>query len=111
MTHLQAITTKYLGPTNHRAGRIKATAARGLSITIEYQHGLGTNANHARAAGALCQKLGWYGTYASGGMELGNAYVAIGDIYAGPLLDKENEDFDGLVSHRDGVDYIGSARA
>ena len=111
MTHLQAITTKYLGPTNHRAGRIKATAARGLSITVEYEHGLGTNANHARAAAALCQKLGWFGTYASGGMELGNAYVYIGDIYAADTLNRENEDFDGFVSTRGTIEYHGGSLA
>ena len=33
---MEAITTKYLGPTNHRGPRIKATTASGLSVTIGY---------------------------------------------------------------------------
>ena len=31
---MQAITTKFFGPTSHRGSRIKATTASGLSVTI-----------------------------------------------------------------------------
>ena len=56
-----AIFTKYLGPTNRRAGRIKAWAKSGgtLSVTRAYEHELSLSQNHAAAAIALCDKLGW----------------------------------------------------
>jgi hypothetical protein len=49
---MQAITTKYFGPTNARGSRIKATAERG-SITVPYDHSLTNQANHVAAAQAL----------------------------------------------------------
>ncbi len=63
---VQAITTKYIGPTNHRPGRIKSSAVAG-SVTVEYEHGLGIEKNHARAAQALANKYQWAGNYAQGG--------------------------------------------
>jgi hypothetical protein len=54
----QAITTKYLGPTNHRGSRVKATAQAG-SITLGWDDALDVAANHARAALALANKFGW----------------------------------------------------
>jgi hypothetical protein len=54
----QAIVTKYLGPTDFRGSRVKATADAG-SITIGWDDALDTNENHDRAARALCIKLGW----------------------------------------------------
>jgi hypothetical protein len=54
----QAIVTKYLGPTNHRGSRVKATAQAG-SITIHWDDALDVSANHARAALALAKKFGW----------------------------------------------------
>lgn len=55
---LQAIVTKYLGPTNTRGARIKATCAGG-SITRAYDYALNTDAQHHAAAIDLCNKLGW----------------------------------------------------
>jgi hypothetical protein len=40
----QAIVTKFLGPTDHRGSRIKATAEAG-SITVSWDHGLGVEEN------------------------------------------------------------------
>jgi hypothetical protein len=56
-----AVTTKYLGPTNFRGGRIKASAKSGrdLSVTIPYPHELSQSAAHAAAALALCAKMNW----------------------------------------------------
>ena len=62
----QAIETRYLGPTNTKGGRIKATAAAG-SVTISYDHALNSDANHKAAADALIAKMGWTGTFAQGG--------------------------------------------
>lgn len=54
----QAIVTKYLGPTNHRGSRIKATCEAG-SITVPYDHALSGEGNHCAAAHALIRQLGW----------------------------------------------------
>lgn len=55
---MQAIVVKYLGPTNCRGSRYKATAQAG-SITLEADPRLGLEANAKRAAAALREKLGW----------------------------------------------------
>jgi hypothetical protein len=55
---MQAIQTRYLGPTNTRGSRIKAWCAAG-SITIPYPHELNGQAVHREAANALALKLGW----------------------------------------------------
>lgn len=55
----QAITTKYLGPTNSKGGRIKAEAEAG-SVTIPYPYELSTENAHLLAAAELAQQLGWY---------------------------------------------------
>lgn len=73
---VQAIVTKFVGPTNTRPARIKATAAAG-SVTIHYDHGKGINANHTAAAHALARKYGWTGTYRGGGMPDGNGNVYV----------------------------------
>jgi hypothetical protein len=67
----QAIETRYLGPTNTKSGRIKATAWGG-SITVGYNHALDGQGNHKAAADALIAKMGWNGTYAQGGNAKGD---------------------------------------
>lgn len=58
MHALQAITTKYLAPTNSRGARIKATATAG-SITIPWDHAVDACANHYAAARAFALGRGW----------------------------------------------------
>jgi hypothetical protein len=55
---MQAIVTKYLGPTNYRGARIKATC-NAKSITVSRDRGLNISANHAAAARELALQLGW----------------------------------------------------
>jgi hypothetical protein len=55
---MQAIQTRYLGPTNTRGSRIKAWTAAG-SITIPYPHELSGQACYRAAAEALALKLEW----------------------------------------------------
>jgi hypothetical protein len=62
---MQAIITKYFGPTNSRGSRIKATCASG-SVTISYPHELLGQACHRAAADALVQKMGWTGSHYGG---------------------------------------------
>jgi hypothetical protein len=54
----QAITTRYIGPTNHRGSRIKASCERG-NVTVAYDHAMGVEDNHRAAAKVLLAKLGW----------------------------------------------------
>jgi hypothetical protein len=55
---MQAIITKYIGPTETKGSRIKATCDAG-SITIPYPHELSGEAVHEAAAMALVAKLEW----------------------------------------------------
>lgn len=79
---MQAIVTKYLGPTNTKGGRIKARCDAG-SLTIGFHDGDGREDPHDRAARLLAEKLGWtsdlYGQLAVGELPdgTGNAYVFI----------------------------------
>lgn len=75
-TIVQAITTKYIGATNTRGSRIKATAAAG-SITISCDDSLNIERRHAKAAQALAAKLGWKGSYYQGGMPNDCGYVFV----------------------------------
>ena len=61
----KAITTKYLGPTNVRGSRVKATAEAG-SITLHWDHALNCDDNHMIAAKALAAKYGWRGQWYGG---------------------------------------------
>ena len=63
---MQAIQTKYIGPSNVRGSRIKAKAAAG-SITLHYDDSLNSDDNHRAAAMALAAKFGWdYGKWVGG---------------------------------------------
>ncbi len=54
-----AIETKYLGATDTKGSRIKASA-NGHSVTVGYDHAKNQGAEvHSVAALALCRKLGW----------------------------------------------------
>lgn len=76
----QAIETKYLGPTNHRGARIKATAQAG-SVMLSWDDSKDVDENHLDAAQALAKKFGWYhhkpGKWVGGGNAkgTGNVYV------------------------------------
>jgi len=57
---MKAIVTKYLGPTNSRPSRIKASAEGVPSITVPYQHG-DSDGGHHFAAYTLADKYAWLG--------------------------------------------------
>lgn len=77
---MQAIVTKYLGPTNYRGARVKATCEAG-TMTIPWDDALDVEGNHDKAATCLAWKFGWLDSFtlASGGLPSreGNAYVLI----------------------------------
>lgn len=64
---MQAIITKWIGPSNVRGSRVKASCDAG-SVTLSWDHSLNIEHNHHTAALKLCAKLGWTGKLASGGM-------------------------------------------
>ena len=55
---LQAIETKYLGPTNHRGARVRARCDAGRVI-MPWDHALNPVQNHAAAARLLANRFGW----------------------------------------------------
>jgi hypothetical protein len=72
----QAITTKYLGPSNVRGSRIKASAAAG-SVIVSYDDSLNSENAHAAAAAKLAEKFGWTGKYYIGGLPDDRGYVFV----------------------------------
>lgn len=68
---MQAIITKYYGPSARRNARIVAKAWAG-SHTVTYDHSLGRDGNHIAAARALAAELHWTGAWVMGGMPDGS---------------------------------------
>jgi len=69
----QAVETKYLGPTDTKGSRVKATAPAG-SIIVSWDYALNTEDNHIAAAKALVAKYEWnYSELVTG--SLNNSYV------------------------------------
>jgi hypothetical protein len=79
---MQCITTKFIGPTDTKGGRIKATTGSGKhSATIDYPYEDSRNA-HALAALNLARKMGWAGTLIEGVAKTGSVFVfADGDRF------------------------------
>jgi hypothetical protein len=74
---MQAIITKYIGPTNTKGARIKATASAG-SVTIGYPHELERDERHALAAKKLCEKFGWEWNHVGGELpDLSQVFVKL----------------------------------
>jgi hypothetical protein len=69
------ITTRYIGPTNHKPGRIRATSGSGKSAAYSWDHSIGIFENHAAAAKALAGKLGITGRRIVGGGMAGSGYA------------------------------------
>lgn len=81
---MQAITTKYIGPTNFKGARVKASSQAG-SVTVSWDHALNVDENHAAAARALASKWGWAGKWLGGALPdgKGNVYVNTGRAFEG----------------------------
>ena len=71
---MQSIATKFIGPSNTRGSRIKATSAGGQTLTIPYCHASG-HGSHSKAALQLARKLGWTGTLVEGCTKEGRVFV------------------------------------
>ena len=89
----QAITTKYLAPTNYRGARVKASAQSG-SITLPWDHALSPVNNHRAAAEALAQSDGkdWLlkgqAMFGADGRRLEGGGLPKQDGYAWVLIDQ-----------------------
>ncbi len=53
---MQAITTKFLGPTNTKGSRIKATCWL-MSVTVSWDHALNVEDNHNIAIDELVERM------------------------------------------------------
>ena len=78
---MQTITTKFIGPSNTRGARVKATTASGKSLTVPYDHAIGDE-SHSVAALTLARKLGWSGSLVGGDTRVGKVFVfSTGDVH------------------------------
>ena len=69
---MKAILTKYIGPTNTRPARVKADAGDGVTLARSWDSTLDSRRNHAGAARALCNKMGWEAELIGGGFPSGD---------------------------------------
>lgn len=73
---LQAIVTRYFGPTNTRGARVKATAEGPVgSVMLRWDDALDSYGNHVKACEALIARLGWDGVWYGGAMASGYVFV------------------------------------
>lgn len=75
---MQAIVTKYAGPTNHRGSRVICRAQAGR-YTYPWDDALGVAENHRQAAEAFAARFGWldHSTMAGGAMPDGKGYCFV----------------------------------
>ena len=66
---MKAIKTTFIPAGNVRGSRIKASDCDHNSITLSWDHGLDADQNHAKAAQALRDKMGWTGAMIGGGLK------------------------------------------
>lgn len=85
---MQAIRTRYHGPTNTKGSRISAECEAGR-IYVPYDHSLDLADNHKAAALALMEKLDWVDTPYAGGVFEGDYYWAAIIEYPKELIDHE----------------------
>lgn len=74
---MKAIKTIYLGATNTRGSRIKATDCDRNYVTLAWDYELNADENHRMAAKALCDKMEWRGQTVMGGFPDCNVHVFV----------------------------------
>lgn len=81
---MQAIITKYLGPTNYRGSRIKAMASsRGPYVVLPWDSALSQVDNHDFAAQELAAQLDWLGMWSGADLDADSrVYVRAGAPFA-----------------------------
>ena len=73
---MQAIVTRFHGPTDTRGARITASV-EGHRLTIPYRHDLNAEDAHRVAAEALRDRLGWEGELHAGWTPTGYVFVFV----------------------------------
>jgi hypothetical protein len=68
---MQAIQTKFIGPTNRLGARVSAKAQAGR-IIVPWDHHLSPDNNHKVAAVMFAQKFEWKGELVGGGLPDGS---------------------------------------
>jgi hypothetical protein len=87
---MQAIVTKFLGPTDHRGSRVKATC-QARSLTLSWDHRLNPSGNHLAAAKTLALNLGWGGRWIEGGLPTGESVFVL-DTHVADTFTLEEEE-------------------
>lgn len=82
MSPTQGITVRYIGPTDTKGARLKATSASGISVTIPYPHDAPERDKPCRAVDALCDKLGWDAAGFVGATIRGNDWAFVKQVAA-----------------------------
>ena len=79
---MQYVKTKYLGATDFRGSRIKATLSYGkISLTMGYDCALNSTENHEMAFLALCEQVGWdFDSYTHGGGDDDMVWLSCDDV-------------------------------
>jgi hypothetical protein len=62
---MQAIPTRYYGPTNFKGSCIRAKC-EATSIRMSYDHSVNIEENHKKACTLLMQKMGWHRSMVGG---------------------------------------------
>ena len=70
----QAITTRFLAPTNTKGPRVVATALTGRHV-VDYDQSKGIEANHTRAAKLFAEHFFWEGRWVGGSTNGGYVFV------------------------------------
>ncbi len=77
---MQAIVTKWLGPTNTKGSRIRVTC-QAKTMIVPWDDGLGVEENHKKAAATLIAELGWetdcYPRWYAGALPDGTGYAIV----------------------------------
>ncbi len=79
----QAIETKYLGPTDTKGSRVKASTESGQSRIIPWDDARDSETNHRIGAIALCHKMQWSGHLVGGAVKRGYVWVFLPDAPKG----------------------------
>ena len=75
---MQAIQTRYIGPTNYLGSRVKAySEAFSRGVIVPFDHSLNTEARHDAAARAFIVAKGWHGSWVRGGSPDGRGFVYV----------------------------------
>ena len=72
----QAVTTKYINPTDKKPSRIQAKSGPG-SIYISYDSELSSDENHRKACEAYLSKYKWKGQYHAGTVERPDGVIVV----------------------------------